>query len=190
MRSIIKCPYYYFTLGLSKEMCEGIIQAGINLSSTDAQVNAGTEAREDNYLRQGKVSWFDEDHIVSSVINTFVHRGNYAAKWHFTLESSEKVQFAQYENEAFYDWHRDGDISSDNFRKLSVTVQLSDPNDYEGGKFEMKHIWNNKLIEMDKETTMQGTIIIFPSMIPHRVTAVTKGVRYSLVQWFSGPDFV
>ena len=88
MRTIIKCPYYYFTLGLSKEMCEGIIQAGINLSSTDAKVNAGTEAREDNYLRQGKVSWFDENHIVSSVINTFVHRGNYAAKWHFTLESS------------------------------------------------------------------------------------------------------
>ena len=54
----------------------------------------------------------------------------------------------------------------------------------------MKHIWNDTLLEMDKETIMQGTIIIFPSMLPHRVTPVTKGVRYSLVQWFSGPDFV
>ena len=53
----------------------------------------------------------------------------------------------------------------------------------------MKHIWNDNLLEMDKETTMQGTIIVFPSMLPHRVTPVTEGVRYSLVQWFSGPDF-
>ena len=42
---------------------------------------------------------------------------------------------------------------------------------------------------MDKETTMQGTIIIFPSMLQHRVTPVTNGTRYSLVQWFSGPNF-
>ena len=190
MRTIIKCPYYYFASALNKEMCEGIIESGLNLSSTEAKVNDGPKTHEDLSLRKGKVSWFEKNSPIHSIINNFVHQANYAAKWHFTLNSSEKVQFAQYENEAFYNWHRDGDISSDNFRKLSVTVQLSDPFDYTGGNFEMKHIWNDTLLEMDKETTMQGTIIIFPSMLPHRVTPITKGVRYSLVQWFSGPDFV
>ena len=190
MRTIIKCPYYYFASALNKEMCEGIIESGLNLSSTEAKVNDGPKTHEDLNLRKGKVSWFEKNSPIHSIINNFVHQANYAAKWHFTLDNSEKVQFAQYENEAFYNWHRDGDVTKNNWRKLSVTVQLSDPNDYEGGNFEMKHIWNDTLLEMDKETTMQGTIIIFPSMLPHRVTPITKGVRYSLVQWFSGPDFV
>ena len=189
MKSIIKCPYYYFASALSKEMCEGIIQAGMTLPSEEAKVNAGTDSHEDTELRQGKISWFDTDSTISTVINNFVHQANYAAKWHFILENSEKVQFAQYENEAFYGWHRDGDINSDTIRKLSVTVQLSDPNEYEGGELEMKHLFENKKLEMDKETTMQGTIIIFPSMLQHRVTPVTNGTRYSLVQWFSGPNF-
>jgi len=190
MRSIIKCPYYYFASAFDAETCKGIIESGLNLPVTEAKINADADAHEDINLRKGKVSWFEKNSPIHSVINNFVHQANYAAKWHFTLNSSEKVQFAQYKNEAFYSWHRDGDISSDNFRKLSVTVQLSDPSDYEGGEFQMKHIWNDKPLEMDKETTMQGTIIIFPSMLPHRVTPITKGVRYSLVQWFSGPDFV
>ena len=187
MRSIIKCPYYYFASALSKEMCEGVIDVGLKLPSKQAQVNDGPETHEDTNLRKGKVSWFEKTSPVHSVINNFVHQANYAAKWHFTLDDSEKVQFAQYKNEAFYGWHRDGDVAKNNRRKLSVTVQLSDPNDYEGGNFEMKHIWNDTLLEMDKETTAQGTIIIFPSMLPHRVTPVTKGVRKTLTLWMDGP---
>ena len=189
MRNIIKCPYYYYASALSKEMCEGIIDVGLELPSKEAQINDGPDTHEDKNMRQGKVSFFEKTSPVTKVINNFVHQGNYAAKWHFILESSEKVQFAQYRNEAFYDWHRDGDVSENNSRKLSITVQLSDPSEYEGGNLEIKGLFSGKKLEMDKETTMQGTIILFPSILLHRVTPVTKGIRYSLVQWFSGPDF-
>ena len=106
MKSIIKCPYYYFTSALSKEMCEGVIDVGLKLPSKQAQVNDGPETHEDTNLRKGKVSWFEKTSPVHSVINNFVHQANYAAKWHFTLDDSEKVQFAQYKNEAFYGWQR------------------------------------------------------------------------------------
>ena len=43
---------------------------------------------------------------------------------------------------------------------------------------------------MDSEIKNKGTIIVFPSVLLHTVTPVTKGTRHSLVQWFSGPDFV
>ena len=40
-----------------------------------------------------------------------------------------------------------------------------------------------------KELRNRGTIIVFPSFLEHQVTPVTKGTRYSLVQWYSGPDW-
>ena len=40
-----------------------------------------------------------------------------------------------------------------------------------------------------KEILPQGSIVIFPSYLWHRVTPVTKGVRYSLVIWNLGYPF-
>ena len=54
----------------------------------------------------------------------------------------------------------------------------------------MKNMWGTMDLPMDKETKNKGTIIVFPSMLLHKVTPVTKGIRHSLVQWFSGPDFI
>ena len=67
-------------------------------------------------------------------------------------------------------------------RKLSMTVILSNPTDYDGGEF----IFESTGDEVFKN---QGTIIVFPSFIRHRVNPVTKVIRYSLVNWFEGPAF-
>ena len=73
-------------------------------------------------------------------------------------------------------------------RKLSVVVQLSEPEDYEGGVFEIDDVvrpypLNTSLFQP------RGSILIFPSYIKHRVLPVTKGVRRSLVTWYNGPKF-
>ena len=62
-----------------------------------------------------------------------------------------------------------------------MSLILSDPDEYEGGQLE---IWG-KPIDVYKK----GSIIFFPSWMPHRVTPVTKGTRYSLVMWFMGAPF-
>ena len=65
-------------------------------------------------------------------------------------------------------------------------VQLSDPNSYEGGDFTLYDCGEYPLPEEIRE---QGTVIIFPSMIYHKVSEVTSGTRHSAVSWFLGPYF-
>lgn len=96
----------------------------------------------------------------------------------------EGIQFAEYKApDGHYNWHTDtGDTPI--ARKLSLTVELSDPSTYEGGYLEL-----NATGEPQKMSKQQGRIIAFPSHTLHRVTPVTSGVRYSLVVWVTGPPF-
>tara|TARA_B100001094_G_scaffold304126_1_gene332800 strand:- start:7201 stop:7956 length:756 start_codon:yes stop_codon:yes gene_type:complete len=77
-------------------------------------------------------------------------------------------------------------------RKLSMTINLNKPGDYEGGnlKFDFGHHTEDGVRFYEcEEIRPQGSIIIFPSFIPHCVTPVTKGTRYSLVLWSLGYPF-
>jgi PKHD-type hydroxylase len=69
-------------------------------------------------------------------------------------------------------------------RKLSMSIQLSDPKDYKGSQLQF---WET---QKDKNfPNSQGTAIIFPSYMLHRVTPLLSGTRYSLVTWVGGPNF-
>lgn len=94
------------------------------------------------------------------------------------------LQFTRYEAPGqHYDWHVDRGMATGH-RKMSLTVQLSDPDDYEGGDLELRFGREPQKAQRD-----QGMMTIFPSYTLHRVTPVTKGKRYSLVAWISGPPF-
>jgi len=76
-------------------------------------------------------------------------------------------------------------------RKLSMTINLNKPGEYEGGnlKFDFgPHAPGNRFHECT-EIRPQGSIIIFPSYVYHQVTPVTSGTRYSLVLWTLGQPF-
>jgi PKHD-type hydroxylase len=70
-------------------------------------------------------------------------------------------------------------------RKLSMSLLLSDPSEFEGGEFEVK---TDSDIPINLEQK-RGRAWFFPSWALHRVTPVTKGVRKSLVLWVGGPPF-
>lgn len=107
----------------------------------------------------------------------------------FDLDSmSEGFQFTQYKEATeseleHYDWHIDCGPTVAH-RKLSLSLQLSDPDDYEGGDLQIT--FGKEPYTMSRT---RGQINFFPSYTTHRVTPVTKGVRYSLVCWISGPKF-
>jgi PKHD-type hydroxylase len=105
--------------------------------------------------------------------------------FHFDLFGIlESLQFAEYNHpNGKYEAHidRGKNISP---RKLSVSLQLSDENDYEGGDLELIFSHNP-----DKAPRTQGTVIVFPSYVLHRVAPVTSGTRYSLVAWVTGAPF-
>lgn len=97
----------------------------------------------------------------------------------------EDLQYTVYKSdyEGFYDWHCDSGVNLNvPPRKLSISVQLSDPEEYEGGSLEL--LYKNEPEAMKKE---KGTVIVFPSYTLHRVTPITKGTRRSLVVWIYGP---
>ena len=98
---------------------------------------------------------------------------------------SEPFQYTVYHgNEGgHYDWHVDqGKLQVQ--RKLSFSVQISDPSQYEGG--ELQAFGSNDISTAPKE---RGTVIAFPSYVLHRVAPVTAGTRKSIVAWTSGPKF-
>lgn len=75
-------------------------------------------------------------------------------------------------------------------RKLSMTVNLNRPEDYDGGELEFdygSHFVNR--FYTCEEIKPQGSIIVFPSFIYHQVKPVTRGTRYSLVMWRLGQPF-
>jgi PKHD-type hydroxylase len=93
------------------------------------------------------------------------------------------LQFTQYSSPGeHYSWHIDRGIGC---RKLSLSLQLSDPDEYDGGDLEL---WfgGEEPIKMKKE---KGMMTFFPSYALHRVSPVTRGTRRSLVCWISGPPF-
>ena len=125
----------------------------------------------------------------------------------------ENLQYTKYSEGQYYNWHNDAGISnyykpqyvaisgysdedSDNLqvtdflktscelvRKLSFTLQLSDPDEYEGGNVQLIDDSGKSYIA----PRQRGTIILFDSRTQHRVIKVKKGVRKSIVGWVLGP---
>jgi len=93
----------------------------------------------------------------------------------------EGFQFTRYEVGEYYGPHFDIGPGKLTERKLSLTVQLSAPEDYTGGEL---IIYPEFVASKD-----QGTMTVFPSFMCHDVRPVTAGVRYSLVSWLAGPQF-
>ena len=108
---------------------------------------------------------------------------------HFGYEGmtiTEPGQFTEYHKGGFYDWHMDAEVNchfEPPVRKISMTVLLSPPDEFEGGDLEFMAEGNKP------PQLLQGQAIFFCSLIRHRVSKVKKGVRRSLVMWFGGPPF-
>ncbi len=189
MKKLINTPFSLWEGELSSDVCDAIITEG--LSQTIQQGTISKNGHIDNSMRRGKVSWLPKDGWVDNLLFNYVSKANVLNDWFFQLTSKEAPQFTTYTEQEHYDWHRDCDEESPLQRKLSVTVQLSDPTLYEGGDLHIRDYWNeNEIFSWHSGGKVRGTIIIFGSSLKHKVFPVTKGVRYSLVQWYSGPDFI
>lgn len=147
---------------------------------------------EDNEVRKSNVAFLDKQkhNSIFNLLYQYAVESNKMA-YGFDIKSVEDVQFTVYDGteNGFYDWHIDtwwgNPTMSD--RKISMTVQLSNREDYKGGDFEIKGI---DFSPEDKiRVKNKGAIITFPSFLEHRVTPVTEGKRMSLVAWVQGDKF-
>lgn len=83
--------------------------------------------------------------------------------------------------EHFYDWHIDIVSGNESARKISVSVQLSAPDEYEGCILEINN--GDRIIQTPRG---RGDIVMFPSYMLHRVTPISAGERWAVVGWVQG----
>lgn len=136
-------------------------------------------------IRKSEICWIpysSDTRWIYERISEFVFGCN-NERYGFQLSGfGEALQLGRYTEGDHYTWHQDIGPGKMTTRKLSIVLQLSKPDEYEGGALEFQGF-------DEKVSNNQGDLIIFPSFNPHRVTKVTKGERYSLVAWLSGPTF-
>lgn len=107
--------------------------------------------------------------------------------FHFDIDVvTDPIHYVIYpEDGGHLDWHMDTGAYGVNKRKLAMTVQLSDPSEYDGGDFE---IWfgGKESMVVPRE---KGDVIIFPAFCMHRVKPIIRGTRKCLVFWTGGRPF-
>lgn len=178
--------YTWFSNFFTAEEVEQIRALWSDELARTAEVNnAGKEETRDElrksqimFIKPGAGDWI-YDRLAQACIQVNANRYKFEI-----LGFQTELQLANYSNSGFFEWHMDfgaGDISN---RKLSISVQLSDSNEYEGG--DLQFMINQNIVNAPRE---KGTAIIFPSFALHRVTPVTKGSRKSIVGWIAGPPY-
>ena len=173
--------YAYWNNAFSKEECQTII----NIAKNKGLVTGTTKGESD--VRESKVSWlYSVDNIewvFRRVTDITLNLNERFFKFDL-FGLNEGFQFTNYEAPSGkYGKHVDRCMNMP-VRKLSISIQLTNPEEYEGGEL--------KLYDGEKENVMskeQGTLIIFPSYVLHEVMPVTKGERNSLVTWVTGKQF-
>ena len=135
-------------------------------------------ALSDKAFRQSQVRWLRDNEYWHD-LNTFIQTAGTTLGFQYFGQESlvlEPLQLATYEVGDFYNWHVDSPPEGP--RRLSLTLQLSDKSEYEGGDLEFKSY------TLNAEAYEKGSITMFDSYHEHRISPVVKGVRHSLVGWF------
>jgi len=176
-----------WTGALSPDECRNVIARGEAYPAQQSTIGFDGTTRADPGYRTSVVRWLDV-HMEHAIVDRFMRLVHLSNRTNFGVDIDRpfEVQFTEYHGsaQAKYDWHQDVWLESDHMfdRKLSVVVQLSDPKDYDGGVFEFFGI-----AAPDAVFAPQGSVLIFPSWLQHRVRPVTRGIRHSLVSWVEGP---
>jgi PKHD-type hydroxylase len=96
---------------------------------------------------------------------------------------AEPLQLLRYDvGGHFQAWHSDGGYDKQAERLISVSVELSAPEDHDGGDLEIMPV----LLGAGNRPA-RGGARFFKSQAMHRVTPVTRGRRYALVNWAGAP---
>lgn len=102
----------------------------------------------------------------------------------YDISKINQINLLRYNPGGKYDWHQDVAYGAKEHRKLTFIIQLSDPDEYEGGTLEFRDGGFN-----GEAAKKKGSIIIFPSFLYHRITPISKGIRHSIVGWAVGPQW-
>jgi len=199
---------FWFNTNLPEEIVKIIENDVSKYFDDNLDVSKLDQGIVDYTRRKSKNAWIPSTHWITGFLWHYVQKVNTENfLYDLTCIDAQTLQYTLYEEGNFYNWHTDtsiknyytpisnGNVSADNLasdfinknselvRKLSFSLQLSDPEDYDGGQLQL-------LDEEGKSYIVpktKGTLIFFDSRTSHRVRKVTRGVRKSIVGWVVGP---
>ena len=177
--------YAFWKKAFSKKECQTII----NIAKNKGLIKGATlNDNKTKDVRDSKISWLyssdNIDWVFRRVTDITLNLNKRFFKFNL-FGINEGFQFTNYKAPSGkYGKHIDRAMNIP-VRKLSISIQLTNPKKYEGGELKL---YNDKKegSVMNKE---QGTLIIFPSYTLHEITPITKGERDSLVTWVTGKQF-
>ena len=182
-------PVVVWKDALTPKEVDAIIAYGDGLSPMKAEI-AGRKQQNNDQLRITRVAWVEHQRPeiiwLHRRLSELVLQLNAEFYRYDLFGLNEAFQYTVYEGAegGHYGWHVDmGDVNFEP-RKISLSLQLSDPSDYEGGTLVLQAGDDELVVEKAR-----GTLIAFPSFVLHRVLPVTSGTRKSLVVWVAGPEF-
>lgn len=180
--------YYFYEEGFSKEELLKISQGVETIDYQKATTAGGSEQ-----VRSSQVKWVHQTpewYWLYEKLSNMAVTANQTL-WNFDLfHIPEAIQYTEYlaTNNGKYDWHQDIGPGMLSKRKVSITVQLSEPDEYEGGDLQL-FTGGNPEDNPTSAPRKAGCVFIFPSYIMHRVTPVTSGTRKSFVLWLGGGHY-
>ena len=177
--SMFDSTYYYWNNFFSLDEADEIIK----IAESKNIERATTFDDKPDGIRDANVIWLDYNDIQwacekmwSSVVST----NEDVDGWNLDVRGfGEQLQYTLYDkNGSYYGIHRDIGPGHQH-RKISLSLQLSNSDDYDGGD-----VMIDNVIVPNRN---KGDLIMFPSIIPHQVLPIKSGTRKSLVIWLSGP---
>jgi PKHD-type hydroxylase len=169
---------------------DAIVRLGDSLALEKAELSVGGQGYED--IRRTEVAWVErgpQTDMLYRRMEEAVLALN-ARYFRFDLSGLASFQYALYGGPegGHFDWHKDyGRDPSDPTReprKLTLSLQLSSPSDYQGCDLQVRA--GNQI---DTAPRARGTLIAFPANVLHQVTPIESGTRKALVVWAVGPEF-
>ena len=177
---------------LTPQQCDELIRIGQSEPKTEGK----TSQKEGTHgYRKSIISWIPIDKAapIYQIIKRWMETTNANHFGFDTVQLTETGQYTEYSKGGFYKWHMDSGVEMSDMppvRKISMTLLLNDPKEFEGGELE---IYNGELTNTGSKEHLiklrQGQAIFFASFFLHRVNTVTEGNRKALVMWFGGTSF-
>ena len=177
--------YYWFDKGFNNDELNKIYSDVATINFEQATTAGGNQK-----IRSSSIKWIPQtqqwDWLYEKMMNMAIEANDVV--WNFDLHTApEMIQYTEYHASAggHYGWHQDIGPGMLSLRKVSITVQLSDTNDYKGGDLEIWQGGDGPL----QAPRGRGNVVIFPSYMMHRVSPVTEGTRRSFVLWLGGDHY-
>ena len=193
--------FYLFPRIVKPEICDEIVKDCLSKDLKPAKVfdTKPNSSRDDPSVRKTSVYFVssDRNNKANEIAWYFLKEAN-KQMFNYDLTYFQPIQFAEYKDGGFYDWHIDTYYQDEpnKTRKLSLSLILTDPDTFEGGEFQffnggkpVKENGDETGEQLRNDIKAQGSIIVFDSRDFHRVTPVTKGIRHSIVCWATGASF-